>query len=69
MKKWLSKNKFYLLFAAVGGIAGYAFRQQPNCTSGTCLLPEHPLFSATFGISMGLLIFKIIKKESYKSFK
>ena len=66
MKKWLNKNKLYVIGAALGAIAGYFYWQQIGCVSGTCMITSKPLNSTLYGALMGSLLFGIFKKEQKK---
>lgn len=63
MKKWLNKNKLYLIGSLVGAIAGYVYWQQVGCVSGTCAITSKPLNSSLYGSIMGALLLGIFKKE------
>jgi hypothetical protein len=63
MKKWLNKNKLYLIGSLLGAIGGYIYWQQIGCNSGTCAITSKPLNSTLYGAMMGALLLGMFKKE------
>ena len=63
MKKWLNKNKLYLIGSLIGAIAGYIYWQQIGCDSGTCAITSKPLNSTLYGAMMGALLLGMFQKE------
>ena len=63
MKKWLNKNKLYLIGSLIGAIAGYIYWQQIGCDSGTCAITSKPLNSTLYGAMMGALLLGMVQKE------
>ncbi len=63
MKKWLNKNKLYLIGSLLGAIGGYLYWQQIGCISGTCAITSKPLNSTLYGAMMGALLLGMFKKE------
>ncbi|MFN3300037.1 MAG: DUF6132 family protein [Sediminibacterium sp.] len=63
MKKWLNKNKLYLIGSLLGAIGGYIYWQQIGCDSGTCAITSKPLNSTLYGAMMGALMLGMFKKE------
>ena len=66
MKKWFNHNKFYLIGAMVGALAGYVYWQQVGCVTGTCPITSKPLNSTLYGALLGALLFSLFKKETKK---
>lgn len=63
MKKWLNKNKLYLIGSLIGAIAGYIYWQQIGCDSGTCAITSKPINSTLYGAMMGALLLGMFQKE------
>lgn len=63
MKKWLNKNKLYLIGSLIGAIAGYIYWQQIGCDSGTCAITSKPLNSTLYGAIMGAFLLGMFQKE------
>ena len=66
MKKWLNKNKIYLIGSLAGAIGGYIYWQQVGCVTGSCAITSKPLNSTFYGSMMGALVFGMFKKEDKK---
>ena len=66
MKKWINNNKFYLLGAVLGGIAGTIYWGKVGCKTGTCPISSNPLNSTLYGVLLGGMLFGIFKKENHK---
>jgi hypothetical protein len=64
MKKWLTKNKFYFLGGAIGGLAGFLYWKLIVCSSGSCAITSSPINSTIYFAAMGALFVNIIKKEN-----
>lgn len=64
MKKWINKNKMYLIGAMLGAIAGFFYWQQIGCSSGTCMITSKPINSTIYGATMGALLLGMFKKEN-----
>ncbi len=64
MKKWINKNKMYLIGAMLGAIAGFFYGQQIGCSSGTCMITSKPINSTIYGATMGALLLGMFKKEN-----
>jgi glucose uptake protein GlcU len=64
MKKWLNKNKLYLLGMLVGAIGGFLYWKYVGCSSGTCMITSKPINSTAYGALMGALLFGMFKKEN-----
>lgn len=63
MKKWVNKNKLYLIGALVGAVAGFIYWRQVGCVSGTCMITSKPVNSTLYGAIMGALVLGLFKKE------
>lgn len=66
MKKWVDKNKLYIIGALVGAVAGFIYWQQVGCVSGTCMITSKPVNSTLYGAIMGALVLGLFKKEEEK---
>lgn len=66
MKKWVNKNKLYLIGALVGAVAGFIYWRQVGCVSGTCMITSKPVNSTLYGAIMGALVLGMFKKEDDK---
>ncbi len=66
MKKWVYKNKLYIIGALVGAVAGFIYWQQVGCVSGTCMITSKPVNSTLYGAIMGALVLGLFKKEGNK---
>jgi uncharacterized protein YcfJ len=66
MKKWFNNNKFYVVGALIGAIAGFLYWQQIGCASGTCMITSKPINSTVYGATMGALLLGMLKKENKK---
>ena len=66
MKNWISRNKLYVIGAAVGAIAGYLYWQQIGCENGTCAIASKPLNSTVYFSVMGALFFGMFKPNPAK---
>jgi hypothetical protein len=63
MKNWVSRNRLYLVGAAVGAVAGFLYWKFVGCTNGTCLISGKPLNSTIYFAVMGSLLLGMFKKE------
>ena len=66
MKRWVNKNKLYLIGALVGAVGGFIYWQQIGCVSGTCMITSKPVNSTLYGSLMGTLLLGLFKKEDAK---
>lgn len=66
MKKWVNKNKLYLIGALVGAVTGFIYWRQVGCVSGTCMITSKPVNSTLYGAIMGALVLGMFKKEDDK---
>lgn len=66
MKKWVNKNKLYLIGALVGAVAGFIYWRQVGCDSGTCMITSKPVNSTLYGAVLGALVLSLFKKEGDK---
>ncbi|MBS1755416.1 MAG: DUF6132 family protein [Ferruginibacter sp.] len=66
MKRWVNKNKLYLIGALVGAVGGFIYWQQIGCVSGTCMITSKPVNSTLYGALMGTLLLGLFKKEDAK---
>ena len=62
---WLNQHPIAkkVIFAAIGGIAGYAYYYYIGCASGTCPISSNPYISVAYGMVMGLVISMNGKKD------
>jgi hypothetical protein len=63
MKNWFSNNKFYVIGAIPGAIAGFLYWKIVGCESGTCMITSKPVNSMLYGALMGALLLGMFKKE------
>lgn len=58
MEFFKSLNIWYQrgIFAAAGGIAGYAYYYYIGCASGTCPITSNPYISTGYGMLIGYLL-------------
>lgn len=63
MKKWLNKNKLYLLGAITGAAGGFLYWKFIGCSSGTCMITSSPRNSTIYFAFMGAVLFGMFKKE------
>jgi hypothetical protein len=73
MKNWIKNNKFFIIGAVVGAIAGFLYWQNIGCSSGTCAITSKPVNSTLYGAIMGALLadlfFNYKKKEKINKSK
>lgn len=62
----LTKYKFYILGALLGGIGGYLYYHFVGCASGTCAITSKPLNSTLYGAMMGSLLLSMLDPEGKK---
>lgn len=63
MKKWITKNKWYLAGAVAGGIGGFLYWYFVGCESGTCMITGRPLNSTLYGGTMGAILLGMLGNE------
>jgi hypothetical protein len=63
MKKWIVKNKLYVIGTVAGSIAGFLYWNYVGCISGTCAITSKPLNSTIYFGMMGALLFGMFNKE------
>lgn len=62
MKKVLTNYWMKLLFALLGGVAGYLYWHHIGCSTGNCPITSHWESSTGYGIILGWLISNSIPK-------
>jgi uncharacterized protein YcfJ len=67
MKKWALKNRWVLVGALLGAVAGFIYWQQIGCNSGTCMITSTWHNSTAYGAVMGGLFFSLFQTEKKKS--
>lgn len=63
---YLTKNKFVIIGAILGGVGGYLYYHFIGCTSGTCKITSKPLNSSLYGAIVGGLLFSYIPTDKTK---
>lgn len=66
MKKWLTKNMFYLIGTISGGTVGYLYYHFIGCKSDSSPFSTSPGMSVVWGVALGLLIVNIFRKQDNK---
>jgi len=61
------KHLTTLIGILIGTIAGYLYRHQAGCLSGTCPITSRPVKSSLYGALMGGLLFSIFKNRKTKT--
>lgn len=65
MKRWIIENKWMLISAALGAVAGYAYWFFYGCTNG-CNITGNALNSTLYFMVIGALIPGLLKSEKRK---
>ncbi len=63
---YLTKNKFVIIGAILGGVGGYLYYHFIGCSSGTCAITSKPLNSSVYGAIVGGLLFSYIPTDKTK---
>jgi H+/Cl- antiporter ClcA len=63
---FLKKNIFGIIFALVGGVAGYLYWRFVGCESGTCPLKSVWYYSVFIGTLIGYLLGDSAKEMIFK---
>ena len=63
---YLTKNKFVIIGAILGGVGGYLYYHFIGCSSGTCAIISKPLNSSLYGAIVGGLLFSYIPTDKTK---
>ena len=63
---FLTKNKFVIIGAILGGVGGYLYYHFIGCSSGTCAITSKPLNSSVYGAIVGGLLFSYIPTDKTK---
>jgi len=63
---YLTKNKFVIIGAILGGVGGYLYHHFIGCSSGTCAITSKPLNSSVYGAIVGGLLFSYIPTDKTK---
>lgn len=64
MKRWMLRNKLYVIGALLGGVAGFFYWKYVGCLTGTCAISSKPVNSTLYFALMGAVLFGLFKKES-----
>jgi hypothetical protein len=56
MKKWIIKNKKYLIGASIGAVSGYAYWYYVGCSTGTCMFTSDPVNSTIYFAVTGAVV-------------
>lgn len=56
MKKWMQKNKLYIIGATIGAISGFAYWYFVGCTTGTCAITSNPVNSTIYFAVTGAVV-------------
>lgn len=67
MKNWALRNRWVLVGALLGAVAGFIYWQQIGCNSGTCMITSTWHNSTAYGAVMGGLFFSLFQNEKKKS--
>ncbi|MGC6433999.1 MAG: DUF6132 family protein [Crocinitomicaceae bacterium] len=63
---YLTKNKFVIIGAILGGVGGYLYYHFIGCSSGTCAITSKPLNSSVYGAIVGGLLYSYIPTDKTK---
>lgn len=63
MKKWMQKNKLYLIGALAGASSGFLYWKFVGCIDGTCAITSSPVNSTIYFSFVGMLVFGLFKKD------
>lgn len=63
---YLTKNKFVIIGAILGGVGGYLYYHFIGCSSWTCAITSKPLNSSVYGAIVGGLLFSYIPTDKTK---
>ena len=55
MQNWIINNKWPLLVAIAGAIAGFLYWKYVGCITGTCTITSSPINSTLYGALLGWL--------------
>lgn len=66
VKKWLSRNKLYVIGALVGAIGGYWYYASIGCSTGTCPITSRPVNSTLYCSLMGALLLGMFNSSDKK---
>ena len=67
MKNWALRNRWVLVGALLGAVAGFIYWQQIGCNSGTCMITSTWHNSTAYGAVIGGLFFSLFQNEKKKS--
>ena len=67
MKNWALRNRWVLVGALLGAVAGFIYWQQIACNSGTCMITSTWHNSTAYGAVIGGLFFSLFQNEKKKS--
>jgi len=63
MKKWIQLNKWYVIGAMLGAIAGFVYWKQVGCVDGTCAITSNPWRSTIYFAVLGALAFSMFQSN------
>ena len=63
---YLTKNKYVIIGALLGGLSGYLYYHFIGCSSGTCAITSKPINSTLYGAIVGGLLFSYIPSDKTK---
>jgi len=69
MKKWILKNKLYLIGALLGALAGFLYYKYVGCVTGTCAISSNPFRSSIYFAFFGAVLLGAFKPSGKKQEK
>ncbi|MBX7094337.1 MAG: hypothetical protein K1X56_06410 [Flavobacteriales bacterium] len=67
MKKWVNKNRLWLIGSLAGAVAGYVYWRTVGCSNGSCMITSTWYISTLYFSIGGALLFASFRSESKKT--